>query len=82
MNYTKASDTAITVDLSPLNGSTPTAIQYAWGVVDCCDHTDPNLYITHGCGLCPIMSTSNLPANPFKARIKSGKCECVAPQVC
>lgn len=82
LNYTKASGNSISVDLTPLNGSVPTAVQYAWGVVDCCDHSDPNLYITHGCGLCPLMSTSGLPANPFKAAIKNGKCECVAPQVC
>jgi len=82
LNYTQASDTSISVDLTPLNGSAPTAIQYAWGVVDCCDYSDPNLYISHGCGLCPIMSTSNLPANPFKARVVNGKCKCVAPQEC
>jgi hypothetical protein len=35
VNYTKVGDSAIAVDLSPLNGSSPTAIQYAWGVVDC-----------------------------------------------
>ena len=82
VNYTKASPTTITVDLRPLNGTAPTAVQYAWGVVDCCDYSDPSLFITHGCGLCPIMSTSNFPANPFKAKIVNGKCECVAPQVC
>lgn len=82
LNYTKATDNSISVDLSPLNGSVPTAVQYAWGVADCCDHTDPNLYITHGCGLCPLMSSSNLPANPFKAKIVDGKCQCVAPQIC
>jgi hypothetical protein len=82
VNYTKASDNSITIDLSPLNGTAPTAIQYAWGVVDCCDHSDPNLYVSHACGLCPIMSSSDFPANPFKARITNGKCECVAPQVC
>ena len=83
VNYTKATDNSITVDLAPLNGSVPTAVQYAWGVVDCCDHSDPNLYVTHGCAAaCPLMSSSNLPANPFKAKIVGGKCECVAPQVC
>jgi hypothetical protein len=46
------------------------------------DYSDPELFIKHGCGLCPIMSSSNLPANPFKAQIKAGRCECVAPQVC
>ena len=71
VNYTKASDSSIVVDLAPLNGSAPTAVQYAWGVADCCDHSDANLYITHGCGLCPIMSSSNLPANPFKAKVSN-----------
>lgn len=73
----------VQVDLTPLNGTMPTAVRYAWGIVDCCDHSDPMLYITHGCvANCPIMSTSGLPANPFMAKIVSGKCECVAPQVC
>ena len=62
---------SIVVDLAPLNGSAPTAVQYAWGVADCCDHSDADLYIKHGCGLCPIMSSSNLPANPFKAKVSS-----------
>lgn len=82
LNYTKSSPSSITVDLSPLNGTAPTAVQYAWGVVDCCDYSDSKLYIAHGCGLCPLMSTSNLPANPFKAKIVGGKCECVSPQIC
>jgi hypothetical protein len=83
VNFTKASPNTISIDLTPLNGSVPTAVQYAWGVVDCCDRNDPDLYITHGCvAACPLMSSSNLPANPFKAKIVGGKCECVAPQVC
>ena len=44
VNYTKASDSSIVVDLAPLNGSAPTAVQYAWGVADCCDHSDADLY--------------------------------------
>ena len=82
VNYTKASSNTLEVDLSPLNGLVPTAVQYAWGVVNCCDYSDPELYISKPCGLCPIMSSSGLPANPFKARITAGRCECVAPQVC
>jgi hypothetical protein len=85
LNFTAdRAGTGITVDLSPLNGSAPTAVRYAWGIVQCCDHADPNLYVTHGCiADCPIYSAkANLPANPFKAKIVSGKCECVAPQVC
>ena len=85
LNFTVAdSNTAIAVDLSLLDGAAPTAVRYAWGVVDCCDHTDPNLYVTHGCiAQCPIMSSSGLPGNPFAAKITAdGTCECVAPQVC
>ena len=85
LNFTaSASNTAIEVDLTPLGGVPPTAVQYAWGGMDCCDHTDPNLYVTSGCiARCPIMSSSGLPANPFRAKITAGgTCECVAPQVC
>jgi len=85
LNFTAAaSNTAIEVDLTPLQGAAPTAVRYAWGDVDCCDHTDPNLYVTSGCiARCPIMSSSGLPGNPFSAKINAaGTCECVAPQVC
>jgi hypothetical protein len=61
----------------------PTAVRYAWGDTDCCDITDPDLMVTHGCvANCPIMSSSNLPANPFMSKIVGGKCQCIAPQVC
>lgn len=84
LNFTAApSGTAILVDLTPLNGAPVTAVRYAWGVLDCCDHTDPNLYVTHGCvAACPIMSSSRLPANPWQAKVVGGACECVPPQVC
>jgi hypothetical protein len=84
LNYTLGADgNSLEVDLSPLNGSVPTAVRYAWGIFDCCDYSDDNLYITHGCiANCPIMSSSALPANPFMAKITGGKCQCVAPQVC
>ena len=83
LNFTKDSDSSIKVDLSPLGGKPPTAIKFAWGTVNCCDLTDPLLYVTHGCvAECPIMSTSVFPANPFMAKIVAGKCECIAPQVC
>jgi hypothetical protein len=85
LNFTAdASGTGVVVDLSPLNGSVPTAVRYAWDIVQCCDHADPTLYVTHGCiANCPIYSArAALPANPFKAKIVDGKCECVAPQVC
>lgn len=79
-----ADGASITVDLSPLNGTAPTAVRYAWSIVNCCDMNDPELYVSKPCGpaSCPIMSTSNLPANPFLAKIVNGNCECVAPQVC
>jgi hypothetical protein len=83
LNYTQTSPSTIAVDLGPLQGVAPTAVRYAWGIVECCDHTDPTLYVTHGCqAACPIMSESGLPANPFQARIVDGVCQCVAPQVC
>ena len=85
LNFTAAPGGAsIAVDLTPLAGAAPTAVRYAWGAVDCCDHTDPTLYVQHGCiAQCPIMSSSGLPANPFMAKITPAKtCECVAPQVC
>ena len=86
LNFTASpsSATAIDVDLTPLNGVAPTAVRYAWGAVDCCDHTDPNLYVSQGCiAQCPITSSSGLPGNPFAAKIVAGgTCECVAPQVC
>jgi len=86
LNFTLAPGTtnAIHVDLLPLNGSLPTAVRYAWDAADCCDHTDPTLYVTHGCiASCPLMSVqSQLPANPFQTRIVNGRCDCVKPQVC
>ena len=85
LNFTADSaGTGITVDLKPLNGSVPTAVRYAWGIVQCCNHADPTLYVSHGCiANCPIYSAkADLPATPFQAKIVDGKCECVAPQVC
>ena len=85
LNFTAAAGgaAAIAVDLTPLGGLAPTAVRYAWGAVDCCDHSDPNLYVQYGCiAQCPIMSSSGLPANPFMAKVVDGSCQCVAPQVC
>ena len=85
LNFTAdGAGTGIVVDLAPLNGAAPTAVRYAWGIVQCADHADPTLYVTHGAvASCPIYSAAaKLPATPFKARIVGGKCECVAPQVC
>ena len=56
------------------------------GTYDCCDLTDPDLWVNHGCiADCPIYSDAEsglFPANPFKAKIVDGKCECIAPQHC
>ena len=84
LNYTLASSgAAIVVDLAPLKGVQPTAVRYAWGVIDCCDWTDSATYVQHGCiASCPIMSSSGLPANPFQAQIAESVCKCVAPQAC
>lgn len=49
LNFTMGDDgVTITADLSPLNGTMPTAVRYAWGITDCCDYSDPDLYVTHG----------------------------------
>eukprot|EP00054_Salpingoeca_dolichothecata_P010607 m.59131 g.59131 ORF g.59131 m.59131 type:complete len:367 (+) comp19074_c0_seq1:1277-2377(+) len=82
---TNSDVTNVVADLSPLNGTQPSSVRYAWGIINCCaDPEDPMLYITKPCGpaACPIMSSSNLPANPFMARIENGKCVCVPPQEC
>ena len=34
INFSLASETSIKVDLSPLRGAVPTAVRYAWGVID------------------------------------------------
>lgn len=34
---------SVTADLSPLNGTMPTAVRYAWSIVNCCDLSDPDL---------------------------------------
>lgn len=74
---------SVTVDLSKLNGATPAAVRYSWGVFDCCNTGDPMLYIGKPCDdKCPITSSKLLPANPFIAKLVGGKCECIAPQVC
>jgi hypothetical protein len=86
LNFSLAPGTtnAIHVDLAPLGGVKPTAVRYGWDLVDCCDYTDPNLYVTHNCiANCPLQTAkSKLPANPFQARIVHGRCECIAPQLC
>jgi len=92
-----ASGTEIVVDLTPLGGQLPLAVRYAWGDnkkgslpndadILCCDklaHTDE----CKPAG-CPIMTVDErvvfggLPANPFIAMIRGGKCVCPEPQSC
>jgi hypothetical protein len=83
LNVTVAGDNAIVVDLTPLNGTVPVGVRYAWNTdTDCCMLIRNS---TQACipGTCPLFaSSSNLPANPFMARIIDGKCSCVLPQVC
>ena len=72
----------ITVDLSPLNGTAPTAVRYAWGDSPCCGLLD-RTYTPCPPGSCPVMtSPSGLPAMPFFALLQDGKCKCIPPQVC
>ena len=90
------SSTAVTVDLSRLNGATPTAIRYAAGSGGilhdariCCGAI---VLTTEPCppGSCPITagapvgsgSGGALPAMPFLAAIEGGVCKCLPPQVC
>lgn len=84
LNITAATDNTITVDVTPLGNQTVTAVRYAWGLSECCDKTDPMMYVTKSCGpaACPLMGASGFPANPFSARVVNNKCQCVAPQVC
>lgn len=37
---------AITADITQLDGQVPTAVRYAWGDTDCCDLSDPDLYVS------------------------------------
>ena len=64
----------------------------------CCENGDPQLLLegaqrrkdkaqptwSKPCreGLCPIVASGGLPANPFIARIVDGRCQCIPPQVC
>jgi len=89
----------VSVDLSPLDGASPTAIRYNLGSGGngdflnrtngqagrlCCgpfvDVSKEPCFI----GSCPIKASGrlNLPALPFLAQIKDGKCLCLPPTVC
>ena len=64
----------------------------------CCENSDPQLLVEGAqarknkvllswskpcrAGLCPIVASGGLPANPFIARIVDGRCQCIPPQVC
>ena len=50
----------------------------------CCVDTDGDLFKSRPCptGSCAVFGSSGLPANPFQAKLRGGKCECMAPQVC
>lgn len=86
-----ATASTVEVDLSRLAGKTPVAIRLGWplgmlhGLSDTCC---PSAAVQSGFGACipgscPLYSSvSNLPANPFFAKLAGGKCECLAPQTC
>lgn len=42
---------SVVADLSVLNGATPIAVRYAWGVSECCDKTDPMMCVSVACCL-------------------------------
>eukprot|EP00117_Sycon_ciliatum_P047952 scpid52642/ scgid34202/ Sialate O-acetylesterase; Sialic acid-specific 9-O-acetylesterase; Yolk sac protein 2; Sialate O-acetylesterase small subunit; Sialate O-acetylesterase large subunit len=77
-----SSGSGITVDLSTLSGSKPTAVRYAWQDYPCCGALD-RTYTPCAPGSCPVMaSPSMLPAMPFFALLEGGRCKCIPPQVC
>eukprot|EP01060_Flectonema_neradi_P035146 TRINITY_DN637_c0_g1_i15.p1 TRINITY_DN637_c0_g1~~TRINITY_DN637_c0_g1_i15.p1 ORF type:complete len:687 (+),score=156.87 TRINITY_DN637_c0_g1_i15:46-2106(+) len=82
---------SITIDLKQLNTTGGVfAIRYGWAShsTDTCCGANPDVaagYLPCNPAACPLMAASALiPANPFFALLdaKSGKCECLAPQVC
>lgn len=76
----QASPTSLSVDLSKTQG-VAFGIRYAW-TGDCCDKR-PATGAACPIASCPLMGQqSQLPANPFIARIENGRCQCVAPQRC
>lgn len=71
---------ALTIDLTKTNG-VAYAIRYGW-TGDCCSENPPK---DGPCPLasCPLMGgISNLPVNPFIAKIVNNKCQCIPPQTC
>eukprot|EP01060_Flectonema_neradi_P011037 TRINITY_DN180_c0_g1_i1.p1 TRINITY_DN180_c0_g1~~TRINITY_DN180_c0_g1_i1.p1 ORF type:complete len:608 (+),score=158.57 TRINITY_DN180_c0_g1_i1:43-1866(+) len=82
VNIDSASSSSITADVSAFGEIF--GIRYAFfnsGYGDCCGLNDPT---SDPCPLasCPLKSSNGLPATPFIARVKDGKCECLSPQVC
>lgn len=115
-----AGPASVDVDLSPLRGTVPQAVKYAWGEwrgggggktngcpqlrcsppfsgttggapngqdVTCCSGAP---WLGQECvpGQCPLLAQlataplGGLPANPFFAEMRAGKCVCPAPQAC
>jgi hypothetical protein len=97
----------VTVDLSMLNGATPTAVRYSMGAGGngyflnmstspphnphstqsgrfCCGPTVDTSLMPCPPESCPIKASGrlSLPAVPFVASIKAGKCACIPPQQC
>ena len=61
--------------LGALNASQITAVRYGWSEDPCCPGADRTLTPCPP-GSCPIQShKSTLPAVPFLARIRGGKCD-------
>ena len=83
-----------TADLTLLEGRFPNAVRLAWPLGGTTVGKDDDMCCVGQLsgdgkapcvpGNCPLYSaTSELPANPFFARIEStGKCACMAPQAC
>ncbi|KAL1498529.1 hypothetical protein AB1Y20_013850 [Prymnesium parvum] len=73
----------VVVDLSPLQGDAPYAIRYAWSDRLLCD-TDAARLNRKPCPAeqAPIQGSGGLPANPFLARFRGDRCECLPPQQC
>ncbi|KAJ9456119.1 hypothetical protein DIPPA_18272 [Diplonema papillatum] len=80
VNITSNSASSISADVSSLGGSVY-GVRYMWSGL-CCDGRPPT---SDPCPIasCPLKgSPSQLPANPFVAKIVNGKCSCIAPQMC
>lgn len=82
VDIAEATTNSITVDLARAGGAKIYGVRYAMADENCCAHYAPTS------GPCPVAScplmgkASRLPANPFMAHIKGGKCVCIPPQAC